>query len=166
MKRGILTPFLVFSLTALACGLPGAVTAPTPMPLPPTPIIVVPSPLPPADTAPPPIEPPPPASFDGTWQGPDPDDGSSMKLTLAQSGNQLSGTYEDSYSPNVPPPGYAGTVTGTLLSPTTGQLTLQLKRHDGNNITIQANISLSDDNSTLTIDITSHKAGPWVLIRQ
>ena len=103
--------------------------------------------------------------FTGTWKGPDPDDGSSMILTLVQTGNTLEGSYSDSYSGNTAPPGYEGTVTGSVLSPTGAQVTMQLSRHDGKNLVLQANLTLSDPN-TVTATITSAVATPWVLMRQ
>ncbi len=105
-------------------------------------------------------------SFSGTWKGPDPDDGSTMILTLLQSGSTLEGRYSDSYSPNVVPPGYDGTLAGSVLSPTTATMTLQLSRHDGQNLLLQANITLSDQN-TIQVTITSQSGvGLWVLTRQ
>ncbi|MFH1183704.1 MAG: hypothetical protein V1755_01525 [Chloroflexota bacterium] len=161
------TPFLAL-LTALfailACGLPGPAPEATAPPLPATPAFLptqsVPSPAPAATSAPAA------ANLAGTWKGPDPDDGSSMTLTLVQSGNALSGTYTDSYSGNIAPPGYEGTVSGTVLSSTTGQIALDLRRHDGSTIVVRANLMASDQD-TITATVTSQGGvGQWVLKRQ
>jgi len=149
--------------TVVACGLPGPAPEATAPPLPATPAFLptqsVPSVAPPTTSAP--IA----ADFTGTWKGPDPDDGSSMTFTLVQSGRTLEGRYSDSYSGSVAPPGYEGTVAGSVLSSTSAQVTLQLSRHDGVNLLLQANLALSDTN-TITATITSAQAGPWVLTRQ
>ncbi len=45
-------------------------------------------------------------SFTGTWQGLDSYDGSTITISLVQTGNEITGTYSDSYSQNVNPPGF------------------------------------------------------------
>jgi len=105
------------------------------------------------------------APFTGTWQGPDPDDGSSMTITLAQTGNDLTGTFKDTFSGNKPPPGYEGTGSGKVLSPTTAQMTFHLSRHDGATVDLQLTFTLSDQNNTLTIT-SDLAANPWVMKRQ
>ena len=163
MKYTLPLALLTVLFATLACGLPGAQTPPTAAPLPPTPNF-----MPTLAPAPPPATQAPEAAtpFTGTWNGPDPDDGSAMILTLVQTGNTLEGRYSDSYSPNVAPPGYDGTLTGSVLSPTTATMTLQLSRHDGQNLLLQADITLSDQN-TIQVTITSQSGiGLWVLTRQ
>jgi hypothetical protein len=152
-------------LTVLACGLPGPALAPTALPLPPTPeFLPLPQPLP-ADTVAPAA--PAASSFAGTWTGADPDDGSVMTLTLVETGSSLQGTYKDSYSGTRPPPGFEGTVSGQVLSPTTGQLTLNLLRApDGATLNLQANLALSGEGSTLTVVFSSAPPNPWILARQ
>ena len=154
---------VLFSL--LACGLPSPAPEATAPPLPATPAFVptqaVPSP------APAPTSSPAAANLAGTWKGPDPDDGSAMLLTLVQTGSALEGRYSDSYSPNVAPPGYEGPVTGSALSSTTGTVTLNLHRHDGVNLVVQANLALSDQDNTLTATVTYPAGvGLWVFKRQ
>lgn len=161
MKQNHFLPVYLLILSVLSCSLPGSIPAePTVNPLPPTPNLPF-SPATAAATVSPLTAP-----FSGVWQGPDPDDGSAMILTLEQSGNTLSGMYTDSYSGNITPPGYEGTVTGSVISPTTAQVTMNLSRHDGKNIVLQANLALSNQDNTLTATITSAAAGLWVLERQ
>ena len=108
---------------------------------------------------------PPTGQFTGTWQGLDPDDGSSMNITLEQTGDTLTGTFNDTYSGSIPPPGYEGTGSGTVLSPATAQMTFHLSRHDGNTLELRVTLTLSDQNSTLTIT-TGTLDNPWVMKRQ
>jgi hypothetical protein len=105
------------------------------------------------------------APFTGTWQGPDSDDGSDMTITLVQTGDALTGTFKDTYSGNIPPPGYEGTGSGTLLSPTTAQMTFHLSRHDGRTVDLTVNLTLSDNNNTLTI-LSDSSAAPWIMKQQ
>jgi hypothetical protein len=164
MRHRFFPAVIVLVLTGIACGVSAPPAAPpTVMPLPPTPAFLptqAPAPLP-ATQAPAPAA----TDFTGTWKGPDPDDGSAMILTLVQSGNTLEGRYSDSYSTTIAPPGYEGTVTGSVLSPTSAQVTMQLSRHDGKNLLLQANLAMADPN-TVTATITSASASPWVLTRQ
>ena len=108
---------------------------------------------------------PPAATFAGTWYGPDPDDGSIMTIAIAQDGNTLTATFKDTYSGSHPPPGYEGTGSGTVLSPTTAQMTFHLTRYDGATADLTVNLTLSDQGSTLTIT-SDAPATPWVMQRQ
>lgn len=168
MKRPFIPVLFVFVLVSLACGGLSAApaAAPTVMSLPATPNLAPTVAITPAITLPATGEALPASTpFTGTWTGPDPDDGSSMTLTLVQTGSTLEGAYSDTYSATIAPPGYAGTVSGAVLSPTTAQVTMQLGRHDGSNLALQANHALSGPN-TLTETVTSAAASPWVLTRQ
>ncbi len=91
------------------------------------------------------------APFAGTWQGPDPGDGSITTLVLVQTANALTGTFKDTYSPNVPPPGFEGSGSGTALSATTAQMTFDLARWDGRTVQAQFSLTLSGQNNTLTL---------------
>lgn len=103
-------------------------------------------------------------SFTGAWEGADPPDGSILTLFLVQKENGLTGTYSDTYSPNVDPPGYEGTGSGTTLSSTTAQMTFSLTRWDGKSAQAQYSLTLSNQNQTLTLGC---EAGcPIVLQRQ
>jgi len=155
---------LAVIFASLACGLPSPAAPPTAFPGPPTPDF---QPLPLATSpAAAPTSAPAATPFTGTWSGPDPDDGSSMTLTLLQSGNSLTGTYNDSYSGSIQPPGFQGTVAGTVSSSTTGQLTLNVQRHDGVSLNLLADLSLSAAQDVLTVTVTSAEASPWTLRRQ
>ncbi len=98
---------------------------------------------------------PPAAPFTGTWQGPDPVDGSTTTLSLVQTENNLAGTFSDTYSPNIQPPGYQGSGTGTVLSATTAQMTFNLTRWDGKTAQADFHLTLSNQNNTLTLDCVS-----------
>jgi hypothetical protein len=106
-----------------------------------------------------------PAPFTGTWVGPDPDDGSIMTLTLTQTGSALVGAYSDSFSLSVPPPGYNGTITGGVTSWVGATITMNLSRHDGAALNLQADLTLNGD-GTLKVDVTSVATGVWILQRQ
>jgi len=54
--------------------------------------------------------------FSGEWEGADPIDGSIVTLSLMQIGDGLTGTYKDTFSPNVEPPGYEGNGSGHTMS--------------------------------------------------
>ena len=101
---------------------------------------------------PPAIETPLATPFTGTWEGTDPFDGSIMTLSLVQTENGLTGTYTDTYSPNVKPPGYEGSGSGMLLSTTTAQMTFNLTRWDGKSLQAQYSLTLSNQNNTLTLN--------------
>lgn len=164
MKYKPILPIFVLLLSALACGLPSPAPAePTVNALPPTPDLPVSSDatLPASPHA---TEAPPETPFTGTWVGPDPDDGSIMTIILTQSGDTLTGAFEDTFSTSIPPPGYQGNGTGTLLSPASAQMTFQLSRHDGKTLELQVSLTLTDQN-TLTL-ASSQFDPPWVLKRQ
>jgi predicted amidohydrolase YtcJ len=91
------------------------------------------------------------APFTGTWQGPDPLDGSVMTLVLVQTENGLTGTFNDTYSSNVQPPGCVGRGSGTVLSTTAAQITFSLTRWDGRTVQAQFSLTLSNQNDTLTL---------------
>lgn len=101
--------------------------------------------------------------FTGTWSGPDPDDGSVITVTLTQQGNDLTGTFSDMFSGNVPPPGFAGNGSGNLLSATSAQMTFTLTRSDGKTASIRFTLTLSNQNNTLTL--TYEGGAPIVLQR-
>jgi len=103
-------------------------------------------------------------SFTGTWQGTDPFDGSIITLSLVQTENGLTGTFNDTYSPNVNPPGYEGSGSGTALSITTAQMTFNLTRWDGKSAQAQYSLTLSNQNNTLTL--SCDVGCPIVLQRQ
>lgn len=102
--------------------------------------------------------------FTGTWQGTDPFDGSIITLSLVQTENGLTGTFNDTYSPNVNPPGYEGSGSGTALSITTAQMTFNLTRWDGKSAQAQYSLTLSNQNNTLTL--SCDVGCPIVLQRQ
>lgn len=166
MKKPYYLALIVPMLVSLACSLSAApAAAPTLQSV--APVISPPPTVQPTlePTLHPTTEPPvAPTPFTGTWTGPDPDDGSSMSLTLVQTGSTLAGVYSDSYSPKVAPPGYAGTVSGTVMSATTAQMTMRVSRHDGSNLVLQANLELSGPN-TLGVRVVSAGTSPWVLTR-
>ena len=102
--------------------------------------------------------------FTGTWQGTDPFDGSIITLSLVQTENGLTGTFNDTYSPNVNPPGYEGSGSGTALSITTAQITFNLTRWDDKSAQAQYSLTLSNQNNTLTL--SCDVGCPIVLQRQ
>jgi predicted amidohydrolase YtcJ len=91
------------------------------------------------------------APFTGTWQGTDPFDSSIITLSLVQSETELAGTYKDTFSPGVQPPGYEGSGVGKVLAITTAGMTFELVRWDGNTVQAQYSLTLSDQNNTLTL---------------
>jgi hypothetical protein len=119
-------------------------------------------PLPPATVAPVTAEP-----FTGTWVGTDTVDGSITTLVLVQTENTLRGTFSDTYSPNVQPPGYEGSGSGAVLSDTTAQVTFNLSRWDGKTAESRTLLTLSNQNNTLTLTFDGCGGGcPIVLQRQ
>lgn len=148
MKPRTILPIFVLLLSALACGSPSAAPAePTVDTLPPAPLPVTeapPAPLP--ITEAPPADP-----FTGTWSGPDPDEGSFITLTLAQSGNSVTGTFADTFSGEVIP-GYAGPGSGSVTSATSATATFNMTRGDGGATVVTFNLTLSDQNNTITLD--------------
>jgi hypothetical protein len=104
------------------------------------------------------------APFTGTWIGTDPDDASTVTVTLTQQGEQLSGTFADTYSTNVPPPGFQGNGTGAVLSPTQARMTFDLSRWDGKSVSLSFTLNLTDDHNSL--DMTVDGGSTMVLERQ
>ena len=105
--------------------------------------------------------------FTGTWVGPDSVDGSITTLVLVQTGNTLRGTFSDTYSPNVQPPGYEGSGSGAVLSDTTAQMTFNLSRWDGKTAESKTLLTLSNQNNTLTLTFDGCSGGcPIVLQHQ
>ena len=92
------------------------------------------------------------APFTGTWQGPDPLDGSTITLILVQTENSITGALNDTYSPDVKPPGYEGSGLGKVLSATTAQITFNLTRWDGRTAQAPFALTLSNQNHTLTLN--------------
>lgn len=138
--------------TAVDWAAPALSPSPTPEPTTATPPTETPvptatkKPAPQATLTPVTVEP-----FTGTWVGPDPLDGSITTLTLVQAGDTLRGTFSDTYSPNVQPPGYQGSVSGTVLSDRTAQITCNLSRWDGKTVTGVYELTLSNQNNTMTL---------------
>ena len=158
MKPKSYLSLIVLLLSILACGFPSSnPAAPTANPLPPTPNLPF-SPTTAAATVPLLAAP-----FSGVWQGPDSDDGSDVTVTLSQTDGNLTGNFKDTFSGNVPPPGYEGGGTGSTLSPTTAQMTFNLTRSDGKSATIQFNLVLTNGNNTLTL--SSVGSAPIILQR-
>ena len=104
------------------------------------------------------------APFSGAWSGPDPDDGSVITVTLTQQGNNLTGAFSDTFSGNVPPPGFAGNGSGNLLSAASAQMTFNLTRSDGKTASVRFTLTLSNQNNTLTL--APEGGAPIVLQRQ
>ena len=92
-----------------------------------------------------------PNPFTGSWEGIDPYDGSNTTILLTQTGKELLGIYEDSFSLNIKPPGYYGNGSGTISSNATAQLVFDLSRWDGQTGRFGFHLTLSNDNNTLTI---------------
>jgi len=148
MKKYVLS-VLAFVLLAVlfgGCTLASTSIPPTFTPLPtdtPVPTLAPTNTLVPTETLPNP--------FTGTWDGVDPYDGSNTVIILVQTGNDLLGTYEDSFSLNVNPPGYYGEGSGTISSTTTAQMVFDLSRWDGQTGRFSIHLTLSNDANTLTI---------------
>mgnify|MGYP001558542930 CR=1 FL=1 len=90
--------------------------------------------------------------------------GEGVTRRLQQMENGLTGTYNDTYSPNIKPPGYEGSGSGTVLSATTAQMTFNLTRWDGRTAQAQYTLTLSNHNNTLTL--SCDVGCPIVLRRQ
>jgi hypothetical protein len=88
--------------------------------------------------------------FTGTWRGPDPADGSETTIVLVQTGDRLTGTFTDAYSPGLPQPGFEGSGSGMLTSGTTAEITFDLTRSDGSALTTVFLLTLSNENNTLS----------------
>jgi hypothetical protein len=93
---------------------------------------------------------PPGSPFTGTWQGPDVD-GSITTLVLVQSGTKLTGTFNDTFSGKIKPPGYHGNGSGTVSSATSAEITFDLSRWDGKTTQAGFRLTLSNQNNTLTL---------------
>jgi hypothetical protein len=158
MKLNFHLSVFILVLSILACGFPSASPeVPTVNPLPPTPNLPF-SPTTAAATVPPPAAP-----FSGVWQGPDSDDGSAVTVTLSQTDGNLTGNFKDTFSGNIPPPGFEGGGSGSTLSPTTAQMTFNLTRSDGKSATIQFNLELTNGNNTLTL---SPVGSPQIILQR
>lgn len=83
---------------------------------------------------------------------------------MEQSETDLVGTYNDTYSIGVEPPGYEGRGAGTVLSIATAEMTFELVRWDGKAAQAQYALTLSEENSTLTLCCDVGR--PIVLLRQ
>ncbi len=106
---------------------------------------------------------PPGSPFTGTWQGPDPTDGSTTTLSLVQTSNKLTGTFSDSFSLNIKPPGFQGNGSGTVLSASTAEITFVLSRWDGMTARAGFRLTLSNHNNTLTM---SGGGGPSMVLQR
>jgi len=89
--------------------------------------------------------------FGGIWQGTDLDDGSVITVTLSQSEQNLTGSFTDTFSGTVPPPGFEGGGSGTVTSASTAQMTFNLTRSDGRTLSVDFSLELSNGNNTLTM---------------
>lgn len=163
MKIKSMSSLFVLLLSAFACGFPSAAPAePTVNALPPTPDLPFTSNTSPAPLA---TDAPDETPFAGIWTGPDPDDGSVVTVSIVQTGSNLTGTFSDTFSGSVPPPGFTGNGTGTVLSPTSAQATFDLTRaSDNKTVQVQFDLTLSNGNKTLTI--TPAGGTPIILQRQ
>lgn len=96
-------------------------------------------------------------SFAGTWQGNDPDDESTMHLILTQTGNQVEGTFSDTFSKlldgSLIKPGFSGQGSGSLVSPTEAKMLFDLTCSDGASINLNMRLLISLQNNTLTLEI-------------
>lgn len=93
--------------------------------------------------------------FIGRWRGLDNDDGSRIVLLLTQQDGRLEAFFEDAFS-RLPDgteitPGFGGWGSGTVISPTEGQMTFDLKRSDGATITLEVRLVLSELNQVLAL---------------
>jgi len=89
--------------------------------------------------------------FAGSWEDTDPYDGSMIALSLVQAENGPTGLYTDFLSPNVKPPGYEGSGSGTVLPTTTTQIIFNLTRRDGRSAPAQYSLTLSNQNNALML---------------
>jgi hypothetical protein len=96
-------------------------------------------------------------SFTGTWQGNDPDDSSTISLILKQEGNQVEGTFSDTFSKQLDGtlirPGYWGQGSGNIISSTEAKMSFDLTRSDGSSIHLDIRLILSNENTTLTVEV-------------
>jgi hypothetical protein len=107
-------------------------------------------------------------SFSGTWQGADPDDGSTIGLILTQAGNHLEGTFSDTFSKQLDGslvrPGYWGQGSGSITSSTEAKMSFDLTRSDGAGLHLDIRLLLSVENTTLTLEVP--QSSSIVLYRQ
>lgn len=96
-------------------------------------------------------------SFSGTWQGSDPDDGSTISLILTQAGNHVEGTFSDTFSKQsdgtLIRPGYWGQGSGNITSSTEAKMSFDLTRSDGASIHLDIRLILSVENTTMTLEV-------------
>jgi hypothetical protein len=107
-------------------------------------------------------------SFSGTWQGSDPDDGSTISLILTHAENQVEGTFSDTHSKQpdgtLVRPGFWGQGSGNVTSSTEAKMSFDLTRSDGASIHLDIRLILSMDNTTLTLEVP--QSSSIVLYRQ
>ena len=107
---------------------------------------------------------PPGSPFTGTWQGTDPTDGSTTTLSLVQAGTKLTGTFSDTFSLNIKPPGFQGKGSGIVLSASTAEITFILARWDGMTARAGFRLTLSNENNTLTM--SGGGGGPPMILQR
>ncbi len=106
-------------------------------------------------------------AFTGTWVGPDTVDNSVTTLVLLQTGNTLTGTFSDTYSKSVPPPGFQGSGSGVVHAATSAEMTFNLSRWDGVTVEAHTHLELSNQNNTLTLTFDGCDKGcPIIMQRQ
>ncbi len=108
-------------------------------------------------------------SLTGTWQGNDPTDNSETGLFLTQTGDQLEGTFSDSFSEKpdgtLIQPGFSGQGLGYFVSSTEAMMFFDLTRSDGERIQLNMRLIISLQDSTLTLEIPQ-QSSPFILNRQ
>ena len=96
-------------------------------------------------------------TFTGTWQGNDVVDDSTWLFTLTQTEIQIEGDFSDTFSKlpdgSIVNPGFSGSGSGVLVSPTEAEMVFDLTRSDGANIQLEMRLILSIQNNTLTVEI-------------
>lgn len=96
-------------------------------------------------------------TFTGTWQGSDPYDASITSLILTQTGDQIEGTYSDTFTilsnGTLVQPGFSGQGSGYLVSPTEAKMVFNLTRSDGASIQIDVSLFLSLQDATVTLEV-------------
>lgn len=107
-------------------------------------------------------------SFSGTWQGSDPDDGSTISLILTQAGDHVEGTFSDTFSKQndgtLVRPGYWGQGSGNMTSSTEVKMSFDLTRSDGASLNLDIRLILSVENTALTLEVP--QSSSIVLYRQ
>jgi len=107
-------------------------------------------------------------SFTGTWLGSDPVDDSTISVILTQIGRQLEGTFSDTFSEQsdgtLIQPGFSGRGSGYLVSTNEANMVFNLKRSDGASIQLDMRLTISLQDSTLTLEIP--QLPPYVLHSQ